>query len=387
MSTQRLVFIVNDAAFFISHRLPLALAAREQGFEVHVVTPEAKASTRIKEAGFTFHAIPLSRSGKNPIREIKSFIALYRLLNILKPDVLHLVTVKPIVYGGLAARILKVPAVVAAISGLGYVFTSPKLSARCLRAGVSRLYRLALGHKRLKVIFQNPDDRQLFLDNKACSLAQTVMIRGSGVDLRAYPVVPEPCDQVVVAMISRLLKDKGVLEYVAAATLLKQQGVQARFLLVGDSDSGNPAFINQSSLARWREEHYVEVLGFRQDIPQLIGETNLVVLPSYREGLPKILIEAAACGRAVITTDVPGCRDAIEVNQTGLLVPVRDTHSLAAAMKRLIENAEYRQQLGTAGRALAEQEFTIEHVVAVHLQVYQELTQVSQGHTHDVGFA
>lgn len=375
MSSQRLLFVINDAAFFISHRLPLAVAARENGFEVHVATPEAIVSEKIKEEGFIFHAIPLSRSGKNLLMELKSVFALYRLMQKIKPDLVHLVTIKPILYGGLMARVLKVPAVVAAVSGLGYAFTSHTARSKILRAAIKRLYRLALGHNHLKVIFQNPDDRQLFLQNKTCLPSQTVLIRGSGVDVLAYKVFPEKTDRIVVVMISRLLKDKGVFEYVAAAKILKSAGIQAQFLLIGDSDESNPAFIDKALLAQWRKEGNVELLGFRDDIEQLIGQSNLVVLPSYREGLPKILIEAAACGRAVITTDVPGCRDAIEPNQTGLLVSVKDANALALAMKQLIEDSDYRQQLGKAGRALAEREFAIEHIVAAHLEVYQELSQ------------
>lgn len=380
MSSRRLLFIVNDAAFFISHRLPLAIAARDNGFEVHVATPEAKASTKIKDAGFIFHAIPLSRSGKNPVNELKSLMALYRLMRQVKPDLVHLVTIKPIIYGGLVARILRVPAVVAAVSGLGYIFTSNRLSSKVLRTGVTQLYRLALGHAHLKVIFQNPDDRELFLQNKTCSPSQTVIIRGSGVDLMTYKASPERIDKTVVVMISRLLKDKGVFEYVAAAKMLKAEGSTARFLLVGDSDEGNPAFIDKFLLEQWQREGIVELLGFREDVAQLIEQANLVVLPSYREGLPKVLVEAAACGRAVITTDVPGCRDAIEPNHTGLLVPVRNSYALAEAMKQLIDDAAYRQQLGRAGRLLAEREFAIERIVAAHMKVYHELRLLIQGY-------
>ncbi|MFT4059314.1 MAG: glycosyltransferase family 4 protein [Legionella sp.] len=380
MNNRRLLFIVNDPAFFISHRLPLAIAAKANGFDVHVATPEAKASEKIKKSGFIFHAIPLSRSGKNPFKELLSLMALYRLMREVKPDLVHLVTIKPILYGGIAARLVNVPAVIAAVSGLGYVFTSPAPSAKFWRLLISRLYRLALGHTHLKVIFQNPDDRQLFLENKACSAAQTVMIRGSGVDLMTYNALPEQTEIPVVVMIARLLRDKGVLEYVNAAKILKAEGMHARFLLIGEPDAGNPACIAPALLTQWEQEKIVELLGFREDIAKLIEQANLVVLPSYREGLPKILVEAAACGRAVITTDVPGCRDAIEPNQTGLLVPVRNVDALALAIKQLIDDPSYRQQLGKAGRALAEREFAIERIVAKHLDVYQELGALTQGY-------
>lgn len=379
MSERRLLFIVNDAAFFISHRLPLAIAAKGNGFEVHVATPEAHASAQIKDAGLIFHAIPLSRSGKNPFVELKSLFAFYRLMRKVKPDLVHLVTIKPILYGGLVARMLKVPAVVAAVSGLGYLFTTQQTKTKLLRQGVSQLYKLALGHAYLKVIFQNPDDRQVFVQNATCTVDQTILIRGSGVDLNIYKALPERTDKIVVAMISRLLRDKGVLEYVAAVKQLKAKGIAAQFLLVGDIDEGNPACIDKEQLAQWRKEGVVELVGFRDDVAQLMEQVNLVVLPSYREGLPKVLVEAAACGRAVITTDVPGCRDAIEPNHTGLLVPARDSQVLALTMKQLIEDHAYRQQLGNAGRVLAEREFAIERIVDAHLNIYKELSLLTRG--------
>ena len=373
MHGKRLLFVLNDLSFFISHRLPIAITAKDEGYEVHIATPQGKPTTEIKDIGFIFHKIPLSRRGKNPFNELKSIFALYQLMRAVKPDVVHLVTIKPVLYGGLVSRIVKVPSVVAAVSGLGAIYISCTLSGKIWRAVTNQLYRSALKHPNLKVIFQNPDDRDVLLEKKAFALSQTVLICGSGVDLSLYRTSIEREDEVVVAMISRLLKDKGVLEYVAAAKLLKSMDVQARFLLIGESDYNNPEYINDHMLEQWRCDGDVELLGFRKDIPQLMQQANIIVLPSYREGLPKVLIEAAASGRAVITTDVSGCRDAIEPNQTGLLVPVRDSNALASAMKRLIDEPNLRHRLGKAGRILAEQEFSIEKVVAEHLNIYRNL--------------
>lgn len=371
----RLLFVVNDASFFISHRLPIAIAAREQGFDVHVATPNSTASKNITKAGFIYHSIPLSRSGKNPFKELKTIWELYFLMRAVQPQIVHLVTIKPVLYGGIVARMLKIPAVVAAVSGLGYLFTNKSFSSAILRRGISKMYRLALKHRQLMIIFQNPDDRQTILEMKACSDFQTILIRGSGVDTLAYAYEPEPQEKMVVVMIARLLKDKGVIEYVNAARQLKAFGINAEFLLIGDSDKNNPAFIDKKLLRKWNREGAVRLLGYRKDIPDLIRAANLVVLPSYREGFPKILMEAAACGRAVITTDVPGCRDAIQPGQTGLLVPVQDEKSLAIAIQKLIEDVEYRKKLGQAGRKLAEQEFRIEDIVRAHLQIYQNLSE------------
>lgn len=374
MASKRLLFIINEISFFLTHRLPLAKAAKESGFEVHVAAPAGTSFGQITQEGFIFHEISLSRRGTNPFKEIKTLFSLFKVLKKVKPEVVHLVTIKPVLYGGLMTRLCKVPSVVAAISGLGAVFTTESLKAKCLRVGVKGLYRIALKHPNLKVIFQNEDDKQFLLNNKSLTESQTVLIRGSGVDLMAYKAIPETTEgMLTVIMVSRLLKDKGVLEFIEAAKILKAEGVQAQFLLIGESDYGNPAFIDESLLTLWRSEGHVELLGFRKDIAQLMERASVVVLPSYREGLPKVLVEAAACGRAVVTTDVPGCRDAIEPNKTGLLVPVRDAKALAKSIKYLLEHPDERQKLGTAGRALAEKEFAIDRIVHAHMNVYRDL--------------
>jgi glycosyltransferase involved in cell wall biosynthesis len=247
--------------------------------------------------------------------------------------------------------------------------------ARLLRNFVNWLYRFALGHPNIRVIFQNPEDRSVLLDKGALNLNQTVLIRGSGVSLEDYPHRPEPVGIPVVVFAARLLRDKGVGEFVEAARLLHSRGVQVRFRLIGSPDPGNPTTITENELNTWRKEGEVELLGFRDDIPELFAEANIVALPSYGEGLPKVLIEAAACGRAVVTTDCPGCRDAIEAGTTGLLVPVRDPIALAEAIEMLIKDNDLRHRMGQAGRVLAELEFGVEKVVDAHLNAYQELLE------------
>lgn len=370
---KRLLFVVNAPAFFISHRLPVAEGARQAGFEVHVATGPGNACQQIVDAGFKHHLLPLSRSGKNPWAELICFVALCWLMRKVKPELVHLVTIKPVLYGGIAARLTGVSCVVAAVSGLGSVFISQGPKARVLRGVIKPLYRLAFGHRNLKVIFQNPDDRDALVKLNALSIGQSELIRGSGARLADYPFVPEPSGSPVVAMAARLLRDKGVTEFVAVARLLKQRGVDARFWLIGDPDPGNPATVTEAEMCAWQKEGVVELLGYRRDIAQLFALSNMVVLPSYREGLPKVLVEAAACGRAVVTTDVPGCRDAIEEGETGLLVPVRNVDALADAVERLIADSSLRQRLGQAGRQLAEREFAIERIVAAHLAIYAQL--------------
>jgi len=235
------------------------------------------------------------------------------------------------------------------------------------------LYRLALGKRNLRVIFQNPDDQKALTDLGAITFKKSVLIRGSGVDLNNYGFHEELVGMPVVTLAARLLKDKGILEFVQAAEILKKRGVLAVFQLVGEPDPGNPTSIDSATLKKWQDGDLVQCLGYRSDIASVFKYSNIVVLPSYREGLPKVLIEAAACGRAVVTTDVPGCRDAIQPDVTGFLVPVRDAVRLADTIQRLIENTALREKMGRAGRLFAENTFAIENVVAQHMEVYRTL--------------
>ncbi|OQA32248.1 MAG: N,N'-diacetylbacillosaminyl-diphospho-undecaprenol alpha-1,3-N-acetylgalactosaminyltransferase [Betaproteobacteria bacterium ADurb.Bin341] len=238
---------------------------------------------------------------------------------------------------------------------------------------MSFVYGLALGKRNLRTIFQNPTDRDVLVGLGAVAQEKTVVIRGSGVDLRKFEVRPEPADPVIVLMAARLLRDKGVTEFVEAARQLKVQGINARFLLAGSPDEGNPSSFSQADLEKWRQEGNVEFLGYRSDMPVLLSKAHIVVLPSYREGLPRVLEEAAACGRAIVTTDVPGCRDAIVPGETGLLVPVRDAGKLAEAIRLLVEDAPLRHKMGESGRKLAERCYAVKMIVQAHLSLYQEL--------------
>ncbi len=373
---RRLLYVLNDPAFFLSHRRPVALGALAGGYDVHVATPEdPEATAEIRALGMTHHPIPLHRGGRSPIGEARSLSALVRLMARLRPDIVHTVTIKPVIWGGIAARLAGVPAAVSAISGLGYVFIAEGMRARALRTAVGGLYRVALGGANRRVIFQNASDRDAFTRIGLPTRTAIEMIRGSGVDLAAFPALPEPEGPVQVLMPSRILIDKGAAEFVAAARMLWHAGVEARFTLAGDPDPQNPTSVPAAMLARWKAEGLVEFPGHRRDIARLMQAAHIVVLPSYREGLPKALIEAAACGRAIVTTDVPGCRDAVEPGESALLVPARDAAALAAAIRTLAENPERRRAMGRAGRALAERVFRVESVVAEHLRIYGELLQ------------
>jgi glycosyltransferase involved in cell wall biosynthesis len=374
VDARRLLMVVNNPAFFLSHRLPLALAARRAGFEVHVATMDGPSVPRIVSLGLTYHVIPMSRSGKNPFQELQSLFALWRLFRRLRPDLVHAVTIKPVLYGGIAARLARVPAFVAAVSGLGYVFMRDDGGFDPLRSAAVFLYKLALGHRNSRVVFQNTADRDVLRRAGVVREGQAVLIRGSGVDLDLFAASDEPDGPVRAVMASRLLRDKGVEEFVEAARLSAARHTGVRWVLAGSVDPGNPASVSADMLAAWLQEDVVDYLGEQDDVAALYRDAHIAVLPSYREGLPKSLIEAAACARPVVTTDVPGCRDAIEADVTGLLVPARDAGALAEAVLRLAGDPELRRKMGAAGRDLAEREFDVRKVEQAHLAIYEVLT-------------
>ena len=339
-----------------------------------MATADGVAVQGIKNFGFVHHKVAIARSGQNPFTELGSVIGLYRLFRRLQPDLVHLITIKPVLYGGIAARLAGIPVVVAAVSGLGTVFVAHTGLARVRLRLVSVLYRLALNHKRLAVIFQNPDDRDGLLSIGALRDDQARIIRGSGVNLADYPVVREPEGKPVVVMAARFLRDKGVFDFVEAARLLRSRGVAVVMRLIGSPDPGNPSSATESEVRGWSAEQIVELPGFCTDIAAQYAAANIVCLPSYYgEGLPKALVEGAACGRAVVTTNHPGCRDAIKPDVTGVLVPAKNPIDLADAIQALIESPERRAQMGKAGRELAEKAFAIEKIVEQHMTIYQEL--------------
>ena len=373
MRPRKLLFVVNVDWFFLSHRLPIAEAALRSGYEVHLACGLTGRREEIEARGIVVHELPISRRGTGILGQLRTLAAMVSAMRRLRPDIVHLVTIKPVLLGGLAARLAGVRNVVAAISGMGFVFIARGAAARLRRLLVGLLYRLALGRRGVVVIVQNPDDARLVARLTRLPPDRLVTIRGSGVDLALCDPKPLPAGDPVVVFAARLLADKGLREFIAAARLLKLQGVAARFVVAGDVDPGNPATVAADEVERWRREGVAEFVGFRADIPALFAAAHIVVLPSYREGLPKVLIEAAACARAVVTTDVPGCRDAIEPGRTALLVPVMTVEPLAAAIKRLIEDRDACAAMGAAGRALAQAEFSIERVVAAHLDIYARL--------------
>ena len=372
----KILMVVNNPAFFLSHRLPIALAAKQAGHDVHIVTMVGESVKTILAAGLKHHALPMSRSGTNPLQELKTLMFLYRLFRQEQPDLVHLVTIKPVLYGGIAARLAKVKGLVYAISGLGFIFTRQRGGLDLLKTAAVTLYKLALGHPNSKVIVQNQDDQKVLEQIGALRANQAVLIKGSGVDMQEFVATPEPPEPVVVTMAARLLKDKGVMEYGQAARLAREAGDHTSvWQLAGSLDPGNPASLNEQELSQISE--HLQVLGERHDIAQLYAQSHIVVLPSYREGIPKSLLEAAASARPIVTSDVPGCRDAIIAHKTGELVPVKDAQALSEAIQGLIKDKLRRQAMGKAGRELAEEEFALPTIVEQHMALYQVLLNKS----------
>lgn len=371
----KLLFVVNVDWFFCSHRLPVAIGALRHGYEVHVATTFTSSERRelLSGYGFQLHDLNIDRSGKSFFGFFVNFLRIYKIIRLLKPDIVHLVTLQPILLGGLACRVARAPRVVFAISGLGHVFLARSMLSRIRRFLVECLYRLALSVKCRAVVFQNPQD-QLKMSG-LCSIlpSEAFLIPGSGVDLKVFTYSPLSESRPLVLMASRLLATKGVREFVNASKILKNRVVSARFQLVGDPDFSNPAAISLDELSHWRDLDCVEILGNRLDLNKLMSEAHIICLPSYREGLPKVLCEAAASGRAVITTDVPGCRDAIESGVTGLMVPSQDSLALSDAIENLLLNLDLAAKMGIAGRRRAESLFDVNVIVKRHLDIYSSL--------------
>jgi glycosyltransferase involved in cell wall biosynthesis len=369
----RLLFFVSEDWYFCSHRLPVALAARAAGYEVGVVTRVREHGAVIREHGLRLFPVELARGGLNPLRDLGALGRLVRVCREFRPDILHAVAVKPVVYGAIAAALAGVPHTVNALGGLGYVFTSRRALARLLRPFALLAYRVALGRRSAWLILQNPDDLAALEARGIASRERTTLIRGSGVDLCGYRVVPEPEGVPLVVLPARLLWDKGIAEFVDAAERLRRDGVVAKFALAGDIDPENPASVPRDWIEAKVRSGAVEWWGWQERMSEVFGRASVVCLPSYREGLPKALIEAAACGRAIVTTDVPGCREVVADGENGLLVPARDAVALARALGRLIRDRPLRTRFGAAGRVRAEREFAVDRVVDATLAVYREL--------------
>jgi glycosyltransferase involved in cell wall biosynthesis len=367
----KLLFVVTEDWYFVSHRLPLAMAALKAGFDVVVATRARKYASEIQDAGIRLIPFEMSRRVGNPLREVIALCLLYRRE---QPDIVHHVALKPVLYGSMAMCLRPKAAQVNAVAGLGWLFISRSRLARLVSPAIRWMLAWLLSAPRCRVIVQNPDDENL-LKQAGVSESGLRMVRGSGVDTSVFLPSPEPSEPICVMMATRILWDKGVGEFVEAARKLKLTKSKARFVLVGEPDKDNPASVPQDILKAWQKENVVEWMGHCNDMVATLKMAHVVCLPSYREGLPKVLIEAAACGKPIVTTDVPGCREVVRDGDNGLLVPVRDSEALSKALLQLIENSELRAQMGKRGREIASVEFSSDRVIEKTLDIYKELLE------------
>jgi glycosyltransferase involved in cell wall biosynthesis len=361
--SKKLLFFVTEDWYFCSHRLPLALAAKKAGYEIVVVTRVRSHGNLIKKAGCKLIPLELSRRGMNPVKEFLVICRLYQIYKAEKPSIVHHVALKPVLYGSIASLLAKVTVTVNAMAGLGFLKSTNFIKARLIHASIMPLLRILLNRQGCCTIFQNPDDLDFVCNLSMLDDARVALIRGSGVDIREYDMIPESNDTPVVVLASRLLWSKGVGEFVEAALKLKNQGVLARFVLVGEGDVENPETISTNQLKKWHEQNVVEWWGWKDNMPKILAESHIVCLPStYGEGVPKVLIEAAACGRPIVTTDSPGCREIVKDGLNGFLVPLRDAVAVSEALSKLIKAPCLRMEMGVQGRKMVEREFSLEKV-------------------------
>lgn len=370
----KLLFLVTEDWYFVSHRLGLAIAAREAGFDVVVATRVDRHGERIEQAGLKLCPVAFNRTGLNPLEEIRTLIDIARIYRREAPDVVHHVALKPILYGSLLARLLGIRGIVNALAGFGYVFSSSGAKAKILRMLVRPLLKFALGGGHSRLVVQNRDHCEIMVRDGWVSPAAIRLIRGAGVDPAAYPATDAAADPPLIVLPARLLWEKGVGEFVEAARRLRASGTVARFALVGKPDPANPASVSDAAVDAWVREGVVEAWGWQDDMAAVFATAQIVCLPSYHEGLPKSLLEAAASGCAMVATDIPGCREIVRPGTTGWLVPVKDTGALTDALQAAIGNPRLRQQYGTAARALIASHFSAGRVASETIALYRELT-------------
>lgn len=376
LMSPKLFIVTNVDWFFLSHRLPIALAAMDAGYDVTILALNTGRKDEIESYGLRFIDIPFNRSGANPFHELKCIRKLTNMYLSEKPDIIHHVTLKASLLGCIAAKLAKNRHVVNAISGFGYIFTDNRkgFKARITKAVMKLAYKSQSFH----YILQNPDDIKQFRAFGFAKDKHIHLIKGSGIDLSEFSFAPHNVRQaksVRVILPARMLYDKGVIEFIKAAMKIKAKFIdKAEFILVGDCDSDNLAGIPKEYLLQMVDDPYIQWVGFQKDIVSVLQQSDIVVLPSYREGLPKSLIEACAIGRPIITTDTQGCRECVIDEYNGFLVPIKNVDLLAEKMEQLINDSEMRKRMGKNSRAIAEKEFSIDSVIEKHLSIYSQIS-------------
>lgn len=383
----KLVFVVNHVAFFVSHRLPIALAAKRKGYEVEIITGQAGSETmeisaveKLNEYGIKHNRTIFRSDSLNFFTEFIGFTQLFFRLAISKPDLVHCVTPKGILYGGIASRLLRIKSVVFAISGMGFFYTKDNYRS-WIHNVFAYLYRkliaFAYKQKNRVIIVQNADDRSVILESNIAKESEIYLIKGSGVDLNQYSNINIESKTKTILFPARILRNKGVYEFIEAVKILRETTNDWEYIIAGASDYKNPTSIDQEEIDLWQSQGLINWVGHVEDMVSLYKEASIVCLPSYREGMPKVLLEAASASCAIITTDVPGCRESIIEGVTGLLVPPRDSKSLAESLRIVMNNDELRRRFSNAGREYAVEHFSIDIVISKTLDIYDRLLHIN----------
>lgn len=368
----RLLMAVNTAEFFLSHRRHLAEGARAAGWDVWILCPPSPVVKQIQSLGFSVVEVELGRKSMNPFSELKTLWEMYKVIQKVNPEIYHGFTIKPVLYGTLVCRWLRVPQIINTITGLGFLFISQALFVQIIRLGVGFCYRLLFSASNVRIIFQNEDDQNYFVRSKWVTEEKSIVIKGTGVDIQKFCPIPEGNGIPVILFPARLLIDKGIQELIQAAQWLAQKGHQFTLELCGKEDPGNPSALPTSRIDELRTSRsYVRIRGHVEDMATAFQNAHIVCLPSYREGIPLALIEASACGRPIVTTDVPGCRAVVQNGREGFLVPEKNSELLALALEKLIVSKELRLQMGQMARSHALKEFAKEKVVQKNLTIYK----------------
>jgi glycosyltransferase involved in cell wall biosynthesis len=370
----QIAFIANWDWVYFNFRLPLVRALQSAGAEVFLVCPRGQYFSKLEELGYHMIEWKMSRRSLLPFKELKSVLGLRKILVKLNPDVVHNFTIKPVLYGTITARSLRIGKVINNFTGLGYLF-SDGAKPFLLRLLVLPIMRRLLKSPTVNALFQNNSDRNNLIERDIAVEERAAIIPGTGVDLSRFPgkANQKTGRSLKVMMASRLLSDKGVVEYFEAAQLIRESHPEIKFLLAGAPDPGNPASINPKLIEDWKTLEVLDFLGHRSDMDQLLAEVDIAVLPSYHEGVPLFLIEAAAAGLPIVASDIPGCRMVVSQNNNGLLVPIRDSKELAKAIETLLLNRSLRIQMGKKSREIAHDRFSIERINQRYISYYKEL--------------
>lgn len=373
----KVILVATYDWYMYNFKLPIAQGLREQGFYVVLVTPPGPYVERMQDKGYVWREWALDRHSMNPLKELRALVHLLQIYRQEAPDIVHHFTAKGMLYGTIAARLARVQHIINAVTGgvsaLGNVVSDRKWVYQIVKKFVGTVFQYTLSGT--EVIFQNPDDMEAFIGQKFVTRSRAHLIKGSGVDLEEFRGTNEREGLPTVILAGRLLWSKGVGEFVEASKHVRRRGKEIRFVLVGDTDKSNPKSVPGAQIEEWEEDGLVEWWGFREDMQAVFEQSHIVCSPSYyREGVPKVLIEAAACERPIVTTDMPGCREIVRNDKNGILVPPKNAEALADALIRLASDASLRRKMGRRGREIVKEEFSVERVVEQTMEVYDKLS-------------